>query len=123
MTDLIDAPSGLSGLLNLRQPGPPATLGPAGTGSGSNRARRWIVVADGQRLRQLRRQHGMSQEALADRAGISLTTVGRLERQDRPSCRGRTLARLAAVLGEHPAAIMPGPDQPPGDPPSTEEGR
>ena len=77
--------------------------------AGSNRARPWIVVADGQRLRQLRRQRGMSQEALADRAGMSVATVGRLERQDRPSCRGRTLARLAAVLGERPAAIMPRP--------------
>jgi transcriptional regulator with XRE-family HTH domain len=78
-------------------------------GAGSNRARPWIVVADGQRLRQLRRQRGMSQEALADRAGMSVATVGRLERQDRPSCRGRTLARIAAVLGERPAAIMPRP--------------
>ena len=71
-------------------------------------ARPLVFVLDGQRLRQLRRQRGMSQEALADRAGMSVATVGRLERQDRPSCRGRTLARLAAVLGERPAAIMPG---------------
>ena len=85
--------------------------------AGSNRTRPWIVVADGQRLRQLRRQRAMSQEALADRAGMSVATVGRLERQDRPSCRGRTLARLAAVLGERPAAIMPRPtDRPEIDP-------
>ena len=42
---------------------------------------RWIVTLDGQRLRQLRRQHGLSQERLADLAGVSLTTVARLERQ------------------------------------------
>jgi hypothetical protein len=55
----------------------PPVLRPAS--AGSNRARPWIVVADGQRLRQLRRQRGMSQEALADRAGISVATVGRLD--------------------------------------------
>jgi transcriptional regulator with XRE-family HTH domain len=47
----------------------------------------------------------MSQDKLADRAGISAATVARLERQPRPSCRTRTLARLAAALGEHPATI------------------
>jgi DNA-binding XRE family transcriptional regulator len=66
-------------------------------------ARPLVFVLDGQRLRQLRRQHGLSQQDLADQAGISLTTVARLERQPRTPCRGRTLARLAAVLGEHPA--------------------
>jgi transcriptional regulator with XRE-family HTH domain len=66
-----------------------------------------MVSIDGQRLRQLRLQGGLSQEMLADRAGVSLATVGRLERHGHPSCRGRTLARLAAALGEHPAAIYP----------------
>lgn len=68
-------------------------------------AGRWTTVLDGHRLRQLRRQHGLSQEKLADRAGISLTTMARLERQQRSPCRTRTLARLAAALGEHPASL------------------
>jgi len=38
-------------------------------------------VVDGQRLRFLRRQHGLSQETLAYQAGISPATVARLERQ------------------------------------------
>jgi hypothetical protein len=42
---------------------------------------------------------------VADRAGISLTTMARLERQHRSPCRTRTLARLAAALGEHPASL------------------
>ena len=79
--------------------------------------RTWTTVLDGTRLRQLRRERGLSQEQLADRAAISLTTVARLERQSRASCRGRTLARLAAALGEQPAAISPpapaGRTQPP----------
>jgi DNA-binding XRE family transcriptional regulator len=62
-------------------------------------------ILDGHRLRQLRRQRGLSQEDLADQAGISSTTVARLERQRRASCRGWTLGRLARALGEHPAAM------------------
>lgn len=58
------------------------------------------------RLHQLRRQHGLSQEKLADLAGVSLTTVARLERQPYSPCRGRTLARVAAALGEEPAAVL-----------------
>ena len=65
--------------------------------------RRWTVTVDGQRLRRLRRQHGLSQETLAEVSGISLATVGRLDLPCAP-CRGRTLGRLAWALGEHPAA-------------------
>ena len=61
-------------------------------------------ILDGSRLRKLRRQRGLSQEELADQAGVSLTTVVRLERRACAPCRGRTLGRLARALGEHPAA-------------------
>ena len=61
-------------------------------------------ILDGQRLRQLRRQPGLSQEELAGQAGVSLTTIARLEGQASAPCRGRTLGRLARALGEHPAA-------------------
>ncbi|MGI8450135.1 MAG: helix-turn-helix domain-containing protein [Streptosporangiaceae bacterium] len=61
---------------------------------------------DGQRLRQLRRQRGLSQEELADQAGLSVTTVARLERRPNAPCRGRTLGRLARALGEHPARLV-----------------
>lgn len=70
-------------------------------------ARSWTTVLDGQQLRQLRRQRELSREKLADLAGVSLTTVARLERRHHAPCRGRTLARLAAALGERPAAISP----------------
>jgi transcriptional regulator with XRE-family HTH domain len=71
------------------------------------RAAPWTTVIDGQRLRQLRRSRGLSQERLADLAGLGVTTVARLERYACPPCRTRTLARLAAALGEPPAAIAP----------------
>jgi transcriptional regulator with XRE-family HTH domain len=66
---------------------------------------KWTIVVDGQRLRHLRRQHGLSQQALADQAGISLTTVARLERQDRSPCRAWTLARISAALDEELASF------------------
>ena len=70
-------------------------------------AQRWTTILDGRRLRQLRRQHGVSQEQLADHAGISLTTIRRLERQPAAPCRCRTLGRLAAALDEEPARLTP----------------
>jgi DNA-binding XRE family transcriptional regulator len=70
-------------------------------------AQRWTTILDGHRLRQLRRQQGLSQEQLAGQAGISLTTMRRLERHPASPCRCRTLARLAAVLGEDPARLTP----------------
>jgi DNA-binding XRE family transcriptional regulator len=68
-------------------------------------AQRWTTVLDGLKLRQLRRQHGLSQEKLADLADVSLTTLARLERHHRSPCRTYTLARLAAALGEPAASI------------------
>jgi transcriptional regulator with XRE-family HTH domain len=68
---------------------------------------RWTVALDGQQLRALRRSRGLSQERLAGLAGVSPATVRRLEQLRHPSCRGRTLARLAAALGEPPAVLRP----------------
>lgn len=68
---------------------------------------RWFAVVDGARLRSLRRQRGLSAAELAGKAGISLSTVSRLEGHARGSCRTRTLVRLAAALGEPAAALTP----------------
>jgi transcriptional regulator with XRE-family HTH domain len=65
----------------------------------------WTTVIDGRRLQQLRRQRGLSQESLAYQAGVSPTTVTRLERQACVPCRTQTLGRLARALGELPEAI------------------
>ena len=71
-------------------------------------------MLDGARLRELRREHGLSRAELAGRAGISLATVARLERRGRASCRGRTLARLAAALDAQPSSLgLPQRDQNP----------
>ena len=63
---------------------------------------RWTTAIDGQLLRQMRRQRGLSRERLADLAGVSLTTVARLERPSMQPCRTWTLYRLAHVLEQHP---------------------
>src|ERR1039457_6978941 len=56
-------------------------------------ARPLVFVLDGQRLRQLRRQHGLSQQNLADQAGISLTNVARLDASPaRPAAAARSPA-------------------------------
>ena len=75
------------------------------TSSPTRSPNRWLIVVDGARLRQLRRQYGLSPAELAGKAGIGLSTVTRLERQRRRSCRTRTLARLAAALGQPPATL------------------
>lgn len=63
------------------------------------------AVIDGSRLRQLRRERGLSQENLAWQARVGLTTVARLERHDRPRCRLRILVALARQLDTDPAAL------------------
>lgn len=70
---------------------------------------RWTTVLDGTRLRQIRRERGLTQEQLADLAGISLSAMARLERQQLPACRSWTLGRLAAALDETPASLTPRP--------------
>ena len=75
---------------------------------------RWFTVVDGTRLRKLRHQRHLSAAELASQAGVGLSTVLRLERQPRPSCRTRTAARLAAALDQSPAALtcsQPSPGQ------------
>ncbi|HUY45524.1 MAG TPA: ATP-binding protein [Streptosporangiaceae bacterium] len=67
----------------------------------------WTTAINGHRLRHLRRQHGLTQAELAAKAGMSPATVARLERQPCASCRGRTLTRLAAALGEQAVTLGP----------------
>jgi DNA-binding XRE family transcriptional regulator len=78
-------------------------IGPNPNGEPTRSAQAQRFILDGQQLRHLRRQCGLSQEELAGQAGLSVTTIARLERQASAPCRGRTLGRLARALGEHPA--------------------
>jgi predicted ATPase/DNA-binding XRE family transcriptional regulator len=53
----------------------------------------------GDRLRHLREAAGLTQEMLADRAGLSVNAIGALERGDRRHPYPRTIQVLASVLG------------------------
>jgi len=74
-----------------------------------NPAQAWYIVINGHQLRQLRRDHGLTRAELAGKAGISVSTLARLERVPHASCRTRTFARLAITLGEDPRATTLGP--------------
>jgi DNA-binding XRE family transcriptional regulator len=69
--------------------------------------RRWYTVMDGQQLRELRRQHGLTRADLAAKAHLSTATIARLEQQAHPSCRTYTALRLAEALGEQATTLAP----------------
>lgn len=59
----------------------------------------------GERVRALREQLGVSQEALAAEAGIHRTYMGGVERGERNLCL-RNIIRLAKALGVHPRELF-----------------
>jgi transcriptional regulator with XRE-family HTH domain len=59
----------------------------------------------GKRVRALREQTGLSQEALAAKAGIHRTYMGGVERGER-NIGLRNIIRLAGALGVHPRALF-----------------
>lgn len=76
------------------------------------------VVA--QNLRRLRRQRGMSQEELADRAGVYRNYIGMLERaENAPTV--DMLEKLAAVLQVNAAALLARSEQADGSAISAEQ--
>jgi transcriptional regulator with XRE-family HTH domain len=64
-----------------------------------------ISAAFGQRLREVRQDHGVSQEDLARRTGMYANTIGRLERGAREP-RISTVLRLARGLGVPPGVLL-----------------
>jgi hypothetical protein len=74
--------------------------------------REWrYVPIDGQRLRQLRAERGLSQERLAWKADLDVTTIRRLECRPHPWCRAWTMDLLAAALETEPLSLTR-PDEP-----------
>lgn len=62
-------------------------------------------VAFGRRLREVRADVGVSQDTLAERAGVHPTAIGRMERGGREP-RLATILRLARALGVHPGVLL-----------------
>ncbi len=59
----------------------------------------------GNRVRAFREQSGMSQEALAAKAGIHRTYMGSVERGERNICL-KNILRIAEALGIHPRDLL-----------------
>lgn len=59
----------------------------------------------GREVRRLRKERGLSQEALADLAGLHTNYVGGIERGER-NVGVKALLRLAHGLGVHPSTLF-----------------
>jgi transcriptional regulator with XRE-family HTH domain len=58
-----------------------------------------IAMPIGERVKRLRQQRGLTQQALAMKAGLSISAVIHIERGRIPDPRGSTLLALARGLG------------------------
>jgi transcriptional regulator with XRE-family HTH domain len=67
-------------------------------------------VTLGERIAQLRKVQGISQERLANRAGIRRESVTRLEREDQLSVQLRTAIRIARAFGMTLDELLKGVD-------------
>jgi transcriptional regulator with XRE-family HTH domain len=59
----------------------------------------------GSRVRQLRLAHNLTQEGLAQRAGLHPTYVGGIERGER-NLGLDSILKIARALGEHPSQLF-----------------
>jgi transcriptional regulator with XRE-family HTH domain len=67
-------------------------------------ARMQVVVFIGDRLKALRIEQAITQEELANKAGVATTTVARLERNENEP-HMTTARKLATALGVHPREL------------------
>ncbi len=65
------------------------------------------VVYIGDRLKALRIENALTQQELADKAGVTVATVARLERNEREP-HMTTARKLAQALGVHPRVLTIG---------------
>jgi len=59
----------------------------------------------GSRVAQVRKSKGLSQEALAEKAGLNLRTIQRIEKGE-PEARGDSIRRISCVLEVGPEDLM-----------------
>jgi DNA-binding transcriptional regulator YiaG len=60
-------------------------------------------VMDGEKIEAMRQERGLSRRGLAERAGLTVETVARVERGER--VRRATGWKVARVFGTHPSEI------------------
>jgi transcriptional regulator with XRE-family HTH domain len=63
------------------------------------------VEVNVKRLKELRKLRALSQQELAEAAGVGRNTISRIERED-TGAHGRTLRRLADALGVDVAELV-----------------
>ena len=63
------------------------------------------VLYIGDRLRDLRKRRLLTQEQLADRSGVGIATIVRVER-NQVEPRGSTILKLAEALGVEPEELV-----------------
>ncbi|RJL23203.1 helix-turn-helix domain-containing protein [Bailinhaonella thermotolerans] len=64
------------------------------------------VSTIGQRIRRLREEQKLSQQELADRAGLDISTIVKLENGLRRNPRGTTVLQIANALDAEPATLL-----------------
>jgi transcriptional regulator with XRE-family HTH domain len=69
----------------------------------------WVYQELGRRARSARRAGGLTQQQVADRIGLSRTSVTNIELGNQQILL-HTFFRLAAALGIEPVALLPDPD-------------
>jgi XRE family transcriptional regulator, regulator of sulfur utilization len=66
-----------------------------------------VVVYVGEEIRRLRDAHALTQEELAQKVGITVTALSRIERNNAQP-RPKTRRKLAEALGVDPAELVEG---------------
>lgn len=64
------------------------------------------VASTGEKLKRLRRGRALTQVELAEKAGVSQSTVAQIEGGDRPTPHPGTLGKLAKALEVSPADLL-----------------
>jgi transcriptional regulator with XRE-family HTH domain len=64
------------------------------------------VASTGEKLKRFRRGRALTQVELAQKAGVSQSTVAQIEGGDRPTPHPGTLGKLAEALGVSPADLL-----------------
>lgn len=58
------------------------------------------------RLKEFRELHGISQEELSERSGLSRTTISKIENNEEINVNIKTVAKIAAVFDVAPSEIF-----------------
>jgi len=66
-----------------------------------------IVLYIGSKLREMRKRALLTQQQLADKSGVGITTIVRIER-NQVEPQARTIRKLAEALGVEPHELLKG---------------